>query len=234
MRDAMPSLTEPIDDRRRVETPVPDVLSSFENARQQQHEEMPDLMSAFKRAANPDAGREQGSGSVGLDRTQPPDHPAPEGPERLLHATIAAFRKLRGLNAITVLDMRRGEMVAAKSGSPLCVGLAESGYLLASDHAALVDHTRRVCFVRDGQAVLLKRTGARFYDMASSQEVTPEITQVEWQPSAVDRGPNLQQIKRLHEVLQGAAFDGGYSRRQVAKRGHHDDRRRADAATKRR
>ena len=115
---------------------------------------------------------------------------APEGPERLLHATIAAFRKLRGLNAITVLDMRRGEMVAAKSGSPLCVGIAESGYLLASDHAALLDHTRRVGFVRDGQAVLLKRTGARFFDMASGQEVTPELTTVEWQPAAVDRGPH--------------------------------------------
>ena len=115
---------------------------------------------------------------------------APEGPERLLHATIAAFRKLRGLNAITVLDMRRGEMVAAKSGSPLCVGLAESGYLLASDHAALLDHTRRVCFVRDGQAVLLKRTGARLFDMASGQELMPEVTNVEWQPTSVDRGPH--------------------------------------------
>ena len=114
----------------------------------------------------------------------------PEGPERLLHATIAAFRKLRGLNAITVLDVRRGEMVAAKSGSPLCVGYAESGYLLASDHAALVDHTRRVSFVRDGQAVLLHRAGARLFDMNSGHEVTPEITEVQWKPVDVERGPH--------------------------------------------
>jgi glutamine---fructose-6-phosphate transaminase (isomerizing) len=115
---------------------------------------------------------------------------APEGPERLLHATIAAFRKLRGLNAITVLDMRRGEMVAAKSGSPLCIGYADSGHLLASDHAALLDHTRRVCFVRDGQAVLITGGAARLFDMASGQEVPAEITTVEWQPTAADRGPH--------------------------------------------
>jgi glutamine---fructose-6-phosphate transaminase (isomerizing) len=115
---------------------------------------------------------------------------APEGPERLLHATVAAFRKLRGLNAITVLDMRRGEMVAAKSGSPLCIGFAESGHLLASDHAALLDHTRRVCFVRDGQAVLLTPSSARLFDMASGLEVPAEITDVAWQPTAVERGPH--------------------------------------------
>ena len=80
--DAMPSLTELVDDHKKVETPIPDVLSSFENARQQQHEEFPDLLSAFKRAARPDSERERDSGSVGLDRARPPDQSLPDGPDR--------------------------------------------------------------------------------------------------------------------------------------------------------
>jgi glucosamine--fructose-6-phosphate aminotransferase (isomerizing) len=112
----------------------------------------------------------------------------PEGPDRLITATIAAFGKLRGLNAITVMDVRRGEMVAAKNGSPLCVGFADSGFLLASDHVALIEHTRKVCFVRDGQALSIKREGVRVYDMASGQTVTPEITEVTWQAAIADRG----------------------------------------------
>lgn len=80
--DAMPSLTELVYDNRAIETPAPDVLSSFENARQQQPDEIPDLMSAFKRAAKPDAGREQESGAVGLERARPPDHSLPDGPDR--------------------------------------------------------------------------------------------------------------------------------------------------------
>ena len=79
--DAMPSLTELVDDHKKVETPIPDVLSSFENARQQQHE-FPDLLSAFKRAARPDSERERDSGSVGLDRARPPDQSLPDGPDR--------------------------------------------------------------------------------------------------------------------------------------------------------
>lgn len=152
---------------------------------------------------------------------------APEGPERLLHATIAAFRKLRGLNAITVLDMRRGEMVAAKSGSPLCVGLAESGFLLASDHAALLDHTRRVCFVRDGQAVLLKRTGMRLFDMTSGHEVTPEITTVEWQPAAIDRGAHpdfmTKEMREQPGVLRNLAESALPFVNELAARMEHAD-----------
>lgn len=152
----------------------------------------------------------------------------PDGPERLVHATIAAFRKLRGLNAITVLDVRRGEMVAAKSGSPLCVGYAESGFLLASDHAALVDHTRRVSFVRDGQAVLLSRAGARLFDMNSGHEVSAEITEVQWKPINVERGPHpdymtkeiLEQPGALRDLAERAP---GYVRELSARIEHAQD-----------
>ena len=68
------------------------------------------------------------------------------GRERLVRATIGAFQRLRGLNAIAVIDARTGEIAAAKSGTPLVLGLGERGHFLASDHAALVEHTRRVCF----------------------------------------------------------------------------------------
>jgi glucosamine--fructose-6-phosphate aminotransferase (isomerizing) len=127
----------------------------------------------------------------------------PEGPDRLVLATTAAFRKLRGLNAITVLDVRRGEMVAAKSGSPLCVGFAEDGYLLASDHVALLEHTRRVSFVRDGQALSIRRDGVRMFEMASGREVEPQITTVSWQPVHTERGEHPDYMtKETHEQPQ--------------------------------
>lgn len=80
--DAMPSLTELVDHSRKVETPIPDLLTSFERVRRQQPEEMPDLMSAFKRAAKPDSEREGDSGAGGLDRARPPEWPSPDGPDR--------------------------------------------------------------------------------------------------------------------------------------------------------
>lgn len=80
--DAMPSLTELVDHRPTVEMPTPDLLVSFENERQQQPEEIPDLMSAFKRAARPDSERERESETLTLDPTRLPELPSPDGPER--------------------------------------------------------------------------------------------------------------------------------------------------------
>jgi len=80
--NAMPSLTELVDDRRTAQTPVPDLLSSFENARRQQAEDIPDLLSAFKRAAKPDGERERESGSVGLEQASPPEYRGIDSPDR--------------------------------------------------------------------------------------------------------------------------------------------------------
>jgi glucosamine--fructose-6-phosphate aminotransferase (isomerizing) len=112
----------------------------------------------------------------------------PAGPERLLRATVAAFGKLRGLNAIVVLDLRSGELAAAKSGSPLVVGTDATGHFIASDSAALVDHVPAVTFVNDGEALLLSRARARLFDMASGEELPLEPTVLDWQRQPESRG----------------------------------------------
>src|SRR5687768_6013651 len=76
---------------------------------------------------------------------------APAGDDQLIDATVAVFRRLQGLNAIAVLDMQSGQLAAAKSGSPLVLGWSDAGHMLASDYSALLEHTRRVTFVDDGQ-----------------------------------------------------------------------------------
>src|SRR2546428_10555227 len=91
---------------------------------------------------------------------------------------MAAFRRLQGLNAVAVADLRTGQIAAAKSGSPLVLGWGDGGHLLASDFSALLEHTRRVTFVQDGQAVLLSRERCRVFDADSGREVAAAITEV--------------------------------------------------------
>src|SRR5213592_192183 len=67
----------------------------------------------------------------------------PAGPEQLVAATMAAFRRLQGLNAVAVADVRTGQIAAAKSGSPLVLGWGERGHLLASDFSALLERATR-------------------------------------------------------------------------------------------
>jgi glutamine---fructose-6-phosphate transaminase (isomerizing) len=138
---------------------------------------------------------------------------APAEPEPLLAATITAFRQLQGLNAIAVLDVSSGQLAAAKSGSPLVLGWSDEGHLLASDYSALLEHTRRVTFVDDGQAALVRRDGIRLFDVESGRELVPTITEVEWQAAATElSGYPDYMTKEIHEqpaVLRRIARDWG-------------------------
>jgi len=145
----------------------------------------------------------------------------PAGEEQLVTAVITAFRQLEGLNAIAVLDVRTGQLVAVKSGSPLVVGWSDCGNLLASDYTALLEHTRRVTFVDDRQAVLIGREAIRLFDVDSGRELAPRITEVEWEAAAAELSgyPDFmsKEIDEQPAVLERiGAGHGGHARRLAA------------------
>ncbi len=106
----------------------------------------------------------------------------------LAQATRRAFNRLEGLNAIMVLDAAGEQLVAAKSGSPLIVGLGEGENFAASDVTALVDHTRRVIFLEDHQMVVLTRHGAHFVRLEDEQVFVPRVEEIDWTIEDADRG----------------------------------------------
>src|SRR5262245_1986985 len=110
----------------------------------------------------------------------------PAGPDQLVVATMAAFRRLRGLNAIAVAHVASGQIAAAKSGSPLVLGWTEHGHLLASDFSALLEHTRRVTFVDDRQAVLLSRGGRRVFGADRGRGLTAAVPERAWDVAATE------------------------------------------------
>src|SRR5204862_7041551 len=145
----------------------------------------------------------------------------PAGAEQFVGAVIAAFRRLDGLNAIAILDVHTGQLVAVKSGSPLVVGGGDGGNLLASDYAALLEHTRRVTFVDDRRAVLITREGIRLFDVDTGRELCPEITEVRCEAAAADLSgyPDFM-TKEIHEqpavLRRSRARHGGPARRLAA------------------
>jgi len=139
----------------------------------------------------------------------------PDGPDRLIVAAMAVFRRLRGLNAIAVLDAGHGQLAAVKSGSPLVLGWSDGGQLLASDQTALLERTRRVTFVEDGQASLTTEAGHRLFDVATGREVPATVTELAERAVAGDRGDHPDYMtKEMHEqpdVLHRLAADAGGS-----------------------
>jgi glutamine---fructose-6-phosphate transaminase (isomerizing) len=118
-------------------------------------------------------------------RSDEPSEADPEPCERLVQAVMTVFRRLDGLSAIGVLDPQLECVAAAKNGSPLVLGWGHEGNYLASDSSALLDHTRKLTFLEDGQAALLTANDVAVYDVASGEKVSePRIWDITWEQEA--------------------------------------------------
>ncbi len=83
----------------------------------------------------------------------------------LFEAVQAAMRELEGAFAIAVIDEAApGEVVVARRGSPLVLGLGEDGFYAASDVSALVAQTRRVVYLEEGDCARLTLEGVQIVD----------------------------------------------------------------------
>jgi glutamine---fructose-6-phosphate transaminase (isomerizing) len=119
----------------------------------------------------------------------------------LIQATLRVFRRLDGLNAISVLDRQAQCIVVAKNGSPVVIGHASDGTFVASDSTALLEHTRRLTFLEDGQAALISGDGVALYDIASGEQITSaRIYDVAWldEPADLDGFPHFM-VKEMRE-----------------------------------
>jgi len=82
------------------------------------------------------------------------------GARSLEDAVREALRVVEGTYGLVVLDARRPEeLVVARNGSPIVLGLGDGEMFVASDVAALVRHTRQVVFLADGELATLTAAG---------------------------------------------------------------------------
>ncbi|MBC6449945.1 glutamine--fructose-6-phosphate transaminase (isomerizing) [Actinokineospora xionganensis] len=79
------------------------------------------------------------------------------GEGSLEDAVRAAVRQVEGTYGLVVLDRTRpDELVVARNGSPIVLGIGDGEMYVASDVAALVHHTQRVVFLDDGELATVK------------------------------------------------------------------------------
>ena len=122
-------------------------------------------------------------------------------------AVRKVFNKLSGLNAVVVLA--NGELIAAKNGSPLVVGIGKNEYFIASDAAAILPHTKKVIFLRDYQMVSVNTYGVKVFDLATGGEIKPKIEILDWKLQEAELGKfthfMLKEIYEQPKVLRNIA-----------------------------
>jgi len=118
-------------------------------------------------------------------------------------ATRAALRHLSGSFALVALSERDPEtLLTAKNATPIVIGLGEEESFVASDIPALLDYTRRVLFLDDGEMAEVSRRGVAISDF-SGRPVEREPRHISWDPiTAQKSGYKHFLLKEIHEQPQ--------------------------------
>ena len=109
----------------------------------------------------------------------------------LLTAVRRALPELEGASAFVFLSAREPDrLVAARLGNAggIVIGLGEGEAFIASDIPAILEHTRRVIFLENGQLASLTPERVEIFDLAGNP-LQPVIHIIPWDPVAAEKGP---------------------------------------------
>ena len=106
----------------------------------------------------------------------------------LADAVRQALREVRGTFGIAVIHADEPDViVAARRGSPLILGIGEEENLIASDAAAIIQHTSRVIYLSDNEVAIVSRDGFHTTTL-DAVRVTKEIEEIEWTLEQLELG----------------------------------------------
>ncbi len=124
----------------------------------------------------------------------------------LLHALQRVVKELEGAYALAVVSRNEPErMVCARMGCPLLIGLGEGENFIASDVSAIIQATRRVIFLEEGDTAEVMRTGVRVFD-ATDTEVQRDVHVSDVSLASLELGPYRHFMqKEIHEQPRAIA-----------------------------
>lgn len=118
----------------------------------------------------------------------------------LLAAVAEATSRLVGAYGLAVMaEAEPGTIIACRKDSPIVVGRGATGSYVASDIIAMINATRDVVVLADGQMARLRPDGIEYYDDAGNA-IAPEVTRVDWDIDVAEKGgyPDFM-LKEIHE-----------------------------------
>ncbi len=128
----------------------------------------------------------------------------------LLSAVQETIKRLDGAYALGVIDDKEQRIIAARSGSPLVVGVGIGENFIASDVSALLPVTQKFIFLEEGDVADITREAIVIYD-AQGQQVERSVRKSDISSDAVERGEYrhymlkeiYEQPKAIADTLEG-------------------------------
>jgi glucosamine--fructose-6-phosphate aminotransferase (isomerizing) len=106
----------------------------------------------------------------------------------LEEAVIDSLHLVEGTYGIAVVSSKDpGKIVAARKGSPLLLGLGNGENFLASDVAAILQYTRDVVYLDDGEMAVITSDGYRVFDLQATA-LTKGVSKIDWDLDMIEKG----------------------------------------------
>lgn len=119
----------------------------------------------------------------------------------LAEAVRLALNQVIGAYAIVVLSQDNpDELIAAKKGSPLVIGVGNKEFYAASDATPIVEYTKNVIYLGEEEVAVLRRDGEVKIKTIKNKNKTPYIEELEMHLEALEKGgfPHFM-LKEIYE-----------------------------------
>ena len=134
-----------------------------------------------------------------------------DGKYPLINAVVQALKLVQGTYGIAVVSRKNPEeVVVARSGSPLVIGIGNDETLIASDASALVGHTKRAIYLNDGEVARITKNSIEVKTL-NAEPVSAKVEEIETNLAAIQKGGYehfllkeiMEQPNSLRETLRG-------------------------------
>jgi glucosamine--fructose-6-phosphate aminotransferase (isomerizing) len=135
----------------------------------------------------------------------------------LVEAVRLALNEVRGAYAIGVMHLDHPDrIVGARMNVPLIVGLGDGEGFLASDVPAILEHTKNVVILNEGDIADVSADGVQIQQLDGGQ-VERDVTRIKWNIEAAEKGgfPHFtlkeiyEQPHAIQEALRGRVDPDG-------------------------
>lgn len=126
----------------------------------------------------------------------------------LVDAVQKTLTKVEGTYGIVVISKKEPDkIVAARNGSPLIIGVGDNEMIVASDASAIVEHTRNVIYVSDGEIIEITKNNVKTYDL-TKHNIEKHTDKIDWDIADIEKGGfshfMLKEIFEQPETIQNA------------------------------
>jgi glutamine---fructose-6-phosphate transaminase (isomerizing) len=101
-------------------------------------------------------------------------------------AVLKTLGVIEGAYGLVIIHKSHKEMIAAKKGSPLILGVGENEMFVSSDVTAILDHTKKVVYLEDGEIAIIKKDNYQIKKL-NGELIDKEIHEIKWSIDKIEK-----------------------------------------------